>query len=76
MISSPYLLSDHKVLDAVKLPPHFGFAAFRETADKRTGSGVNGEADHFFPSVYRYTSTLSVCVIRSQVPPIASAILE
>jgi hypothetical protein len=42
----PYLLSDYIFLDAVKLPPHFGSAAFCKTADKRTESGVNGEADH------------------------------
>jgi hypothetical protein len=33
--SSPYLLSDNKVLDAVKLPPHFGFAAVIKTANER-----------------------------------------
>jgi len=44
--SSPYLLSDYIILDAVKLPPHFGLAAFRKTTDKRTGSGVDREADH------------------------------
>jgi len=43
----PHLLSDYIILDAVKLPPHFGSAAFHKTADERTGSGVNGEADHF-----------------------------
>jgi hypothetical protein len=32
--SSPYLLSDYKILDAVKLPPHFGFAAVIKTADE------------------------------------------
>jgi hypothetical protein len=32
--SSPYLLSDYIFLDAVKLPPHFGFAAFHKTADE------------------------------------------
>jgi hypothetical protein len=32
--SSPYLLSDYIILDAVKLPPHFGFAAFHKTADE------------------------------------------
>jgi 4-carboxymuconolactone decarboxylase len=41
-------LEFHDVCEMVpKLPPHFGFAAFHKTADKRTGSGVNGEADHF-----------------------------
>jgi hypothetical protein len=33
--SSPYLLSDYKILDAVKLPPDFGFAAVIKTADER-----------------------------------------
>jgi hypothetical protein len=33
--SSPYLLSDYIFLDAVKLPPHFGFAAVIKTAYER-----------------------------------------
>ncbi|NBX98479.1 hypothetical protein EBQ81_06505, partial [bacterium] len=33
--SSPYLLSDYIFLDAVKLSPHFGFAAVIKTADER-----------------------------------------
>jgi hypothetical protein len=33
--SSPYLLSDYIFLDAVKLPPHFGFAAVIKTTDER-----------------------------------------
>jgi hypothetical protein len=32
--SSPYLLSDNKVLNAVELPPYFGLAAVIKTADK------------------------------------------
>jgi hypothetical protein len=36
--SSPYLLSDYIILDAVKHPPHFGFAAFHKTADERAVS--------------------------------------
>jgi hypothetical protein len=32
--SSPYLLSDYIILDAVKHPPHFGFVAFHKTADE------------------------------------------
>jgi len=32
--SSPHLLSDYIILDAVKLPPHFGLAAVIKTADK------------------------------------------
>jgi hypothetical protein len=31
----PHLLSDYIFLDAVKLPPHFGFAAVSKTADER-----------------------------------------
>jgi hypothetical protein len=30
----PHLLSDYIFLDAVKLPPHFGFAAVIKTADE------------------------------------------
>jgi hypothetical protein len=37
----PYLLSDYEILDAVKLPPHFGFVAFRKTADERAVAGVD-----------------------------------
>jgi hypothetical protein len=33
--SSPNLLSDYIFLDAVKLPPHFGFVAVIKTADER-----------------------------------------
>jgi len=36
--SSPYLLSDYIFLDAVKLPPHFSFAAVIKTADERAVS--------------------------------------
>jgi hypothetical protein len=34
----PHLLSDYIFLDAVKLPPHFGFAAVIKTADERAVS--------------------------------------
>jgi hypothetical protein len=44
--SSPYLLSDYIVLDAVKHPPPFGFVAIFKTADERAVSGVDREADH------------------------------
>jgi hypothetical protein len=31
----PHLLSDYIFLDAVKLPPHFGSAAFIKATDER-----------------------------------------
>jgi hypothetical protein len=31
----PHLLSDYKILDAVKLPPHFSLVAVIKTADER-----------------------------------------
>jgi hypothetical protein len=37
----PQLLSDYIFLDAVKLPPHFGSAAFCKTADERAVARVD-----------------------------------
>ena len=56
--SSPHLLSNYIILDAVKLPPHFGFVAVIKTADKRAVLWVDWEADHDCFSIIPSASNL------------------